>query len=753
MAMAMAGEEARFLRCEAQGRYDHVPAAEACSIAVAQRIGVYSSNAAYFIAPFSTSTKTFSEDAVASAGDRLRPAMLCSASAASAGGDVAFPLCGVIAGPASARVESPDGTAACVTSECPPGFAQEGGNCVRPVLPSATDKTQRCDARWYDWFMVENAHLGNGAQADAAGTCYLPCPAGFVPNVSRNPVDGAAKDLVSRDDLGSCVPKSEFFFRKYAGTPDFCPLAWIHRLTTRPEDFGAGTEAAIAALREGGAAVSEATARQAAAHAEADSGALYAALVAGTDAQIAGGNAVGARAGYLQACKALNTPERLRHAFAVCEPLRSNPAAFKAKWSVFWGDRTDERMALLKKACNLVCCDENNAASIGARPSCFAAADLVAPRPAAAKAATKADARAKLAESEGYASPAQRTFFRSFAWLVALILVPVFAVVLWLALAPVARWLWRLWAGVGSCEGIDDVAVRRACERGELAEAREASDDRSLHWKAWVDRAGQVLAGLATYVGAPLGRVLGWAGDKATSATGSVLGEVGHTFMDGFVSNVLASLSVVASVVLLFAVAMFVYFYFVARDVSLGGGSAAQGFAGFLNAFNWRDWEVFNWREFWAVRAVNDLVNPYRAMMSPDAIPRGVLKAGRCDNVEWVEGRERGMCQALVKPAPIRWALSYPEGSAVPSTLRGAFPAEVAIPWEASPAGFVPSCDVAVTSADGATTRQLLEPLDDGSCALARTDAPAFVDRYRPKRGADGYAGLDGFADASDPKC
>ena len=765
--------EAQFLRCEERGAYDHVPAAEACTIAIAQRIGVFDSNA-YFIPPFSSSTKTQSEDSVQAALDALKPAAMCSAAQdEERAAFVAFPLCGVIAGPASERVESPDGTASCQTSGCPPGFTQEGTSCVKPVLPSVTDKSQRCDSRWYDWFMVENAHLANGTQAggDGGDTCYLPCPAGFVPNLAHNPVDGSATNLIGggKDDIGHCAPKSSFYFRKYADTPDFCPLAWVYRLTTRPEDIVAGTQAAIEQLRQdsGGTdfgAVSESAARQAVSHAETDSSALYTSMMAITDRQVAAGRATSQKGGYLQACKTLNTPERLRYAFSVCDQLHANPASFKTKWSQYWGEQTDERMALLRQACHLVCCDQNNAASIGRTPVCFSAAEL-APVTAAAAASSKATAaksaaaalkqkRAQAATDQGFSSPAERTFFKSFGWLLLLIVVPLLFVIAWIVLIPVLRIIWSSWTGMNSCEGIADIAAKRACERGERTTAGQMQDETSQHVKGWTDRVGQVLTWLANFVGTPIGHMLGWSANQAATATGSVLGSIGHTFMDGFVSKMLSSLASILTLVLLFMVIMFVYFYYAVHDIRFDYTSL-QGFAAFLNAFNWRDWEIFNWREFWLVRAINDFINPYRATASPDTIPRGQLAAGRCDNLQWVEskGAGAGKCASLVHPAPIVWTLDYPEGDQVPSTLRSAFPTQVVIPWESTDSGFRPSCDVAVTSEDGTITRQLMAPLDDATCALSRTDAPAFVDQYRPHADSDAFAGLDGYADASDPKC
>ena len=761
--------EATFVACAASGHYDHVPAAERCSLDVARGLGAYDADA-WFADPFAATTKTQSEDAVASAGDATRSATLCSGAEDPALAHVAFPLCGVSAGVHAAREESPDGTASCVTADCPPGFTQEGDACVRPSQPRSMAQASRCDERWYDWFNVENAHLGNGVGAAADGTCFGPCPAGFVPNVNVNPVDGSLLSVTGASDPTTCVPKSEFAFGAYARTPEYAPLAWVHRLTARPEDFVRATESAVDALsHESAAGVAEGSRDAASRNATADAGALYTAMDAATDAVIAASApsapsaapafpaiAMGAR--YLSAGKSLNAPDRLRYAVAVCKQVRDNPDGFLKKWASSWGARSDARMALLRQACHLTCCDANSMASIGEQPLCFDAKVLRNAGGAAVAKATAAKAKADAAQKKrddalaerGVGTPGELAFYSALRPAVLLGVLPVLAVVLLLVVGPLVLWAWRAfltgWDPKKSAAENSTAAVERATIQG-----------------MWVSRLGQALSRLGQALGAVYGQAMGafrWAASGGAWVVGGVApvlkdaaGNVAGNVTNNLLGKTLAGLSVVIVIVLVFVLAMFIFFYVTVRDVRLGGGYT--GFDAFLNAFNYHDWQIFNWREMWLVRVTNEFLNPYRSMLSSEATPRPPLPAGRCDNVAWV-GDGAGACHASVLPAPIEWTLSYPEGGSVPSVLRAPAPTSVSVPYLAEGDRFVASCAVSVPGADpDAPARPLLVPApgDPNSCLRVRTALPAYSDAYRPKRGATGWAGLDGYADASQPRC
>lgn len=142
----------------------------------------------------------------------------------------------------------------CETVSCPPGFIKntETGMCeTKNVLKDYwRDKRALCQERWYDWFTVENYHLGNNYSnttveimeekqeggitlkvlASNLVSCYSPCPGGTVPLYRRDPVDSDTMgDEI--DKIEKCVSKTDYFTGKYKGTDDYCPLAAIHAIT------------------------------------------------------------------------------------------------------------------------------------------------------------------------------------------------------------------------------------------------------------------------------------------------------------------------------------------------------------------------------------------------------------------------------------------------------------------------------------------------------------------------------------------
>lgn len=141
-------------------------------------------------------------------------------------------------------IRKPGDPNTCITYSCPPGFEQNGLDCIKTteVLPDSTiDKRSKCDERWSDWFMTPNYHLGNKLYQeiteDGYIKCYDYCPTGTVPSYANDPVDGSKKDFSSTDNVKTCIDKSEYFSSKYNGTGDYCPIAWIHRLNSTPDNL------------------------------------------------------------------------------------------------------------------------------------------------------------------------------------------------------------------------------------------------------------------------------------------------------------------------------------------------------------------------------------------------------------------------------------------------------------------------------------------------------------------------------------
>jgi len=728
-----------FAACAAKGQYDHVPAAEACSIGVAQIIGVYDASS-WFVDPFVNTTKTQSEDATAVAEDSNRPSALCAAASDPAMAHVAYPLCGVMVGPGTAMAEKADGTAECVTAACPPGFTPDGTACTRPSVPRTVAQASRCDARWYDWFNVENAHLGNGVASGADGsTCYAPCPAGFVPNAATDPADGAPVSLSAKDDPSTCVPKTSFFYGAYAGTPDYAPLAWIYRLTTRPEDFVSTVEDAVAALDASGAATGTVLVAGAAAAAvkaaTATAGDVYTAM-SKASLDISGAAAISTNARYLRAAKTLNTDDRLRYALAVCQKVSADPAGAVRTWGAGWGAQSAQKLALLRSACQAVCCDANNMASIGAKPVCFAAADLSSASAAAAdRAAAKAAAAAAKKKKQedalaakGVGSPGELAFYKSARFAVLLLVVPVVVIVLWVLLWPIALKVYRA------------MLTNYDPDSSALENAQVGVINREF-WSQWKDFLWRNMA-------APVGKVASWAGTRGEGLVSYALKGMNDNLF-GYLFKGVAFLIVLF--VLCVPLPLFIYFSIVPNDVHFSqAGSFYRGLERFFNAFNYHDWVLFNPSQWWPVRVVNEMLNPYRSALTPDAIKRGTLSAGRCDGVAWLPDAS-GNCASALSPAPLVWPLAFPEGARVPSVIRSTAPTAVTIPYVLNDAGdaFVASCDVRVGN------QALLAPVDGdpNSCARVRTPLDAYTDAYRPKRQSASWAGLDGYADAAQPRC
>jgi hypothetical protein len=143
----------------------------------------------------------------------------------------------------------------CKTVSCPPGFKRNQTTDLCETEPTFKDywrdKRAFCQERWYDWFTVENYHLGNNYSntevqimeekkveggdvlkvlASNLVSCYSPCPTGKVPLYRRDPVDSDTMgDEI--DKIDQCVSKTDYFTAKYKNTDDYCPLAAIHAIT------------------------------------------------------------------------------------------------------------------------------------------------------------------------------------------------------------------------------------------------------------------------------------------------------------------------------------------------------------------------------------------------------------------------------------------------------------------------------------------------------------------------------------------
>ena len=316
-------------------------------------------------------------------------------------------------------------------------------------------------------------------------------------------------------------------------------------------------------------------------------------------------------------------------------------------------------------------------------------------------------------------TPGELAFYRSLHPAVLAMVLPVVAVVLWVLIYPVLQFVHRH-------------MFSRTVEDATLA---------NQHY-AWIGAAVSKTASALKSVGTTVG-----------SSVAGFVGALGSGLNANLLGYLWKGLAFILLVVLLFILIMFIFFSQHTSDLNFG--TNGSGTAKFLNAFNYNDWILFRWREWWPVRATNEFLNPYRRTLSPEAIQRGLLPAGRCDGVTYVSDGA-GRCAASVKPSSIVWPLSFPEGNLVPGVLRQASPAHVLIPYVEEGDRFVASCDVRLPPpSSGGDGAPLLAPVagDSNRCALARAPNGAFTDAYRPKRGASAFAGLDAYASASAPLC
>jgi hypothetical protein len=151
----------------------------------------------------------------------------------------------------------------CEAISCPPTFRYNTETKLCETEPAFKDywrdKRAFCQERWYDWFTVENYHLGNNYSNTAVQimeekkveggdvlkvlasnlvSCYSPCPSGKVPLYRRDPVDlDTMGDEI--DKIEQCVSKTDYFTSKYKNTDDYCPLAAIHAITLSKADIDA----------------------------------------------------------------------------------------------------------------------------------------------------------------------------------------------------------------------------------------------------------------------------------------------------------------------------------------------------------------------------------------------------------------------------------------------------------------------------------------------------------------------------------
>lgn len=341
-------------------KYTYAPAIEVCTIESAKNKGIFSRDNYY--APGYDDLKTYIGDASTNKKD------ICSQSA---DGADAYLFCSVEHGNIAYKRKGNK----CVTYACPTGW--DGVNkCTKPLEDAIVSKRSHCDERWYDWFTVPNYHLGNKYQPDekVPGKCYNPCPSDHVPQFKNDPVDGGSFGLASKEALGRCVPKNQYFGGKYHSGSDFCPLAWVYRLGATPDKLKLEMEKELMKVKDeaGGDAYVNSEFQGLADSQTRDATAK--ALYAKTSAVVENVQAP-ANSAMQQACRSLQTPERLQGAYDICQKVNENEEEF-LNMCIASGDSENvatTKLKALKQACNATFCDSNNDAGnvIKKEPLCF----------------------------------------------------------------------------------------------------------------------------------------------------------------------------------------------------------------------------------------------------------------------------------------------------------------------------------------------------------------------------------------------
>lgn len=367
----MAAAAAAFINDVVAGKYDSVSAGEVCTIQKAKDLGVFDKTS-YFTksSGYDSNVRVFNKN-----HDRANRHTL-SLCVQNSDGTEARAECGAEFG--FGFVRKPGYPDKCIAAECPAGFEEpSAGVCKKPLKDATLLKRSKCDERWYDWFAIPNYHLGNRYYAPKEGQCYGYCPPGNVPVYAKDPVDGSAVDLSSKDDLTKCVSRQEYFGGKYAEGSEYCPVAWIHRMAATPESMrraGETLKKAALANAEGVEGENSDVARKFKEVLAADS--KNAAVTMSKMLE----NVQLTSSTQAAACKRVNTVERLTNAYKICEAIQKDEERYLQRLNEDSAGAISEaqnmkRVQVTKQACNALFCnpkvDPYTADLIGRDPICF----------------------------------------------------------------------------------------------------------------------------------------------------------------------------------------------------------------------------------------------------------------------------------------------------------------------------------------------------------------------------------------------
>lgn len=447
--------------------YSTASAIEVCTIEAAKKKGLYSTEN-YYVSGYED-LKTYHASA-----DANRNKEICSASA---DGVDAYLFCSVEHNNIALKRKGKK----CVTVSCPTGW-QGINKCTKPLEDAIISKRAHCDERWYDWFTVPNYHLGNRYQADStiAGKCYNPCPSDHVPHFTNDPVDGSSFGMFAKGAEDKCVPRNQYMGGKYYLGSDFCPMSWIYRIGATPQKLTQIMNNQYTALSNKVGA-GQVNADFQALSSSTNVNKLAQTLYKSTSSVIENVEPPSTSA-MQQACRSLQTPERITEAYNICKDLKDNEENILSQWQAN-GD-SDEvmttKLKVLKQACSATFCDPNNDAAdvIGQNPLCYETQTVQ-------EGELKSNAeevQSKLDNIDGV-----KTFKQSLPTAVYIIMIAgvvALGFVLWRYIRPVLVKLWRVITRVPSdisdLQDKGDESVRSILNEIEDAKERIANLKRSL---------------------------------------------------------------------------------------------------------------------------------------------------------------------------------------------------------------------------------------------------------------------------------
>ena len=283
------------------------------------------------------------------------------------------------------RVKKSD-VSKCIATQCPTGMILSDGVCqnVGVIKNNKVNKKEFSQERPYDWMQIPNFHLGNnyasnssityGADGSVTSnviTSYAPCPAENVPQYHNDPVDGdTIGDEV--DHIDKCVPKSQYFNKKYANSPEYCPITNIHRYTLQKADVMSNLRNIKSSNINPSVAFNNKYSDSEISSAADKIIALNANVVVPT-LQLAPLD------NYAQhACSTLETQDRVDFAYRQCSNLNALGTDTNSISHMFVnsGTATSTNIAMrMKESCNALFCTEGSTA-YGGDPICFKPSDI-----------------------------------------------------------------------------------------------------------------------------------------------------------------------------------------------------------------------------------------------------------------------------------------------------------------------------------------------------------------------------------------